>query len=217
MNCNCKLCNATTREIYNNKMNTFYYYCENCEFISKDENSNITEEEELKIYNLHNNSIEDAHYVEYFHNFLNEAVVRYCGANKYGLDFGSGPSPVLASILKRDFGFAMDTYDKFYAPEKTYEGKKYSLVISTEVVEHFKNPLEYFKLFKELTAEGGIISIMTLFHPRNDAEFLEWFYIRDKSHVSFYTPKTMKYIGKYLGLKVVYSNGTRYTTFAISE
>lgn len=39
---------------------------------------------------------------------------------KSGLDFGSGPSPVLAMIMERDYGFDMDIYDLFYSPEKPY-------------------------------------------------------------------------------------------------
>lgn len=116
-------------------------------------------------------------------------------------------------ILERDFNFSMDIYDLFYSPDKVYEGKNYDLVTTTEVVEHLKNPLAYFLLFKELLNEKGVLSIMTLFHPRDDAQFMEWYYIRDVSHISFYTPMTMKVIGEKVGLKMIYTDEKRYVSF----
>lgn len=214
MNNYCKICGSETKELFQEKFNLNYFSCGYCEFISKDESSIITPIEELKIYNSHNNSIEDPRYVTYFKNFIHQAILEYCSPERKGLDFGSGPSPVLATILERDYGFSMDIYDKFYAVEKIYEGKKYSLITSTEVVEHLKNPIKYFQLFKDRVIERGTISIMTLFHPGNENEFLDWFYIRDMSHISFYTPKTMEYIGKRVGLKVIYTNELRYITFS---
>lgn len=214
MNETCKICGTKTQELVHKKLKLRFYFCNHCEFIAKDKNAIITLEEELQIYNNHNNSIEDPKYVAYFKDFIDQAVLKFHHGNRFGLDFGSGPSPVLAMVLKRDYGFSMDIYDKFYAPEKVYNGKSYDLITSTEVVEHLKNPMKYFQLFKNLVSARGIISVMTLFHPRDHEQFLDWFYIRDKSHISFYTPITMKYIGEKLGLQVIYTNDKRYTTFA---
>lgn len=213
MNECCKICGEKTEEIFSEKFNLKYYYCPECEFISKDEDSIITLEEELKIYNNHHNSIEDPRYVDFFKKFINPAIIDYCGEGKKGLDFGSGPSPVLAMILERDYNFSMDIYDFFYSPDKVYEGKKYDLITSTEVVEHLKSPMDYFRQFKEMLKDDGLLSVMTLFHPKNKDEFIKWHYMRDMSHISFYTPKTMEVIGKKIGLKVVYTNGKRYTSY----
>ena len=48
------------------KSGELYHFCKNCEFISKDDDEFISPEEELKIYNNHNNSIDDPRYVEYY-------------------------------------------------------------------------------------------------------------------------------------------------------
>ncbi|PKM49414.1 MAG: class I SAM-dependent methyltransferase [Firmicutes bacterium HGW-Firmicutes-7] len=213
----CILCESQTKVIQHRKSNVDYHYCKECEFISKDNNAIISLEEEFKIYNYHINSIEDTRYVDYFYEFLNDAVFKYVNRGKKGLDFGSGPSPVLAQILERYHGYNMDIYDIFYSPQKVYLKNKYDLVTCTEVIEHLKNPLEYFKLFKELLIEDGVLSIMTQFHHNDDAHFLNWHYIRDESHISFYTPKTMKYIAEQTGLKIIYTNGIKYTTFAIDS
>lgn len=212
----CILCSERTRKIHQPQFGD-YYCCSNCELISKDEDHIISQTDELEIYNNHQNSIEDPKYVEYFYRFLNDAVFPYTTSGKQGLDFGSGPSPVLAQILSRNHDYQMDIYDLFYAPERVYEGQKYDLVTSTEVVEHLENPIEYFGLFSKLLKPDGILAIMTSFHQNDDLAFLDWHYIRDRSHISFYTPRTMEFIATKVGLKIIYTDSIQYTTFVLDK
>ena len=58
---------------------------------------------------------------------------------------------------------------------------------------------------------------MTLFHNSDEEHFWKWHYIRDKSHISFYTPKTMEMIAQMIGLKMIFTNHVRYTTFRIDK
>jgi 2-polyprenyl-3-methyl-5-hydroxy-6-metoxy-1,4-benzoquinol methylase len=104
----------------------------------------------------------------------------------------------------------MDIYDPFYAKEKAYVGKKYDLITATEVIEHISDPLMYFRLFFELMKDDSVLAIMTLFHQNDRERFLNWHYIRDRTHVSFYTPKTIEYAAKKTGLKVIYTDNARY-------
>ncbi|MFA5420514.1 MAG: class I SAM-dependent methyltransferase [Patescibacteria group bacterium] len=209
----CKICGAKTREIFHEKFKIKYFECLDCDFIFKDEKRLITPEEELRIYNRHNNSIDDPRYVAYFKDFIEKAIIPNCANPKNVLDFGSGPSPVLAMILERDYNFSVDIYDPFYSPEKVYKNKKYDLIVSTEVVEHLKNPLDYFLKFKDLLVDGGFLCVMTLFHPNNDDKFKSWRYIGDKSHISFFTLKTMNFIAKKTKLNLTYSDNRRYAVF----
>ena len=209
----CILCSHSTSTIRHPKFGIFHR-CHHCEFISKDQGSYISEDQELDIYNSHQNSIEDKAYVEYFKSFLNDSIFRFEPTGRCGFDFGSGPNPVLAQILQRDYGYAMDIYDLFYAPEKTYESKSYDLITCTEVIEHLKDPRPYFKLFADLLEEDGLLAMMTLFHPKDDPTFLNWHYIRDRSHISFYTPKTLAFLAWQVGLKVIHTNHKRHITFA---
>ena len=213
----CKICGSNTKIMQHPKLGDIYHFCEKCEFISKDEEKFVSQEEELKIYNRHHNSIEDPKYVDYFCKFLDEAVMEYTSEGKAGLDFGSGPSPVLAELLSRNYGYDMDIYDKFYSPLKTYKDNTYDLVTSTEVIEHLEHPIPYFKLFKELMKEQGTLSVMTQFHKCEAEHFWNWHYIRDKSHISFYTPKTMEKIAQLTGLNLIYTNHVRYATFQIAS
>ncbi|MBU1145712.1 MAG: class I SAM-dependent methyltransferase [Firmicutes bacterium] len=211
MNEVCKICQCATIEIYHPILKGNYYYCKNCEFISKDEDNLISEAQELKIYNFHNNSLENLGYVTFLKEFVNHSVLPFANGKKV-LDFGSGPTPVLAHILKEDYDFEVEIYDLFFSPLKVYETQKYDVITSTEVIEHLQNPLIYFALFKSLLAKDGILSIMTLFHPNDEDKFIDWYYIRDHSHISFYTTKTIEFIAKKNGLKMIYTNNHRYIT-----
>lgn len=209
----CKVCKGVTTQWVIGKKHTTYHYCSNCEFLSKDSSHQITSEEELKIYNYHFNSIEDSSYVAYFNHFIETSILPFVSEGKFGLDFGSGPSPVLAQLLMRDYGYAMDIYDLFYAPEKVYLGQKYDLITCTEVIEHIPSPLETFETFKDLLQTEGTLAVMTQFHPNNVDDFKVWHYMRDNSHISFFTPKTLEIIADKIGLKVVHSNERKYMTF----
>jgi len=190
-----------------------FYRCEQCDFVFKSDHHYLSTEDELKEYDLHVNSIADQGYVDYFKRFVEAAVVGYVSIGRKGLDFGSGPSPVLAEILERDYGYDMDIYDLFYAPEKLYQDRRYDLITSTEVVEHLADPLAFFKFAIEHLSEDGLLAIMTLFHPEEDEAILKSHYLRDRTHISFFSLKTMETVAALTGLEMVYTDFKRYTSF----
>jgi len=208
----CKICGDSTSIIYDKQFDIEYYKCISCDFIHIDKTKIVNFESERSVYDLHENSIDDEGYVNYLLSFFKTTVLPYKSSGK-GLDFGSGPSPVLAELIARDYEFDMDIYDLHYQPNKIYEGNKYDLITSTEVVEHLSDPLEIFKLFYELLNDGGILAIMTLFHYNDETRFLNWWYRRDETHISFYNLKTLKCIAEQVGLEVIYTDDKRYCTF----
>lgn len=209
---NCKICDSATNTIEDSRNNILYYHCDCCQFISKSPDNYIEFHEERSIYDYHNNSIEDKNYVEMFRNFIDSAVTPFKHSGKL-LDFGSGPEPVLVQLLNNEYNFDVEYYDLHYSPEKIYINKKYDVVVSTEVIEHIKNPLETFKLIYELLEPDGIFSIMTLYHYNDYDRFLKWWYIRDKSHISFYNDVTLKKIADIVGFKILYTDNKRICTF----
>lgn len=198
----CKICSKSVRAIYDEQYSHNYYHCNNCDFIFLDENQIIPPEQEKKEYSFHQNSFENKGYVNMFREFIENAIRPYKAEIKTALDFGSGPGPVLAELLRRE-GFKTDIYDKHFSPEKTYQNKKYDLITATEVFEHLKYPLATLKLLKSLLSPHGILAIMTLFHPNNVKEFKQWWYRRDSTHIAFYTPKTFECMANLLGMKVL--------------
>lgn len=177
-----------------------------------DESKRVSFENERNIYDLHENSIECEGYVKMFKDFLECAVIPFKSSGKL-LDFGSGPEPVLTQIIKRDYDFEVDNYDIHYQPEKVYLGKKYDVVVSTEVIEHIPSPMEAFELFAGIMDEGGVLSIMTLLHSNDREHFLDWWYRRDETHISFFTLKTFEYIARKTGFEISYSDNKRICTF----
>jgi cyclopropane fatty-acyl-phospholipid synthase-like methyltransferase len=101
---------------------------------------------------------------------------------------------------------ACDRYDLFYFPKKVYEGKKYDLILSTEVFEHLQNPLDIFKKLLGHVEKNGYILLMSAFHPDNDEEFFKWWYIRDVTHIGFFNIKTFEFLADKLGLRIVKHN-----------
>lgn len=209
----CSICKNETWSFHHDIFHVDYFVCDHCAFIFKDPEALLSEEDELKIYESHENSIEDPTYVAYFKRFLEEAVFPFSRSGKKGLDFGSGPSPVLSMILERDYGYDMDIYDLFYAPEKIYEGKSYDLITCTEVIEHLEDPLVQFQIMKEALNENGLLAIMTQFHQNDVKHFRSWHYMRDRSHIAFYRRKTLKKIAEIIGLEMIYCNDSNYATF----
>jgi SAM-dependent methyltransferase len=208
----CRICGADTVNVQNKKGKVFHF-CPVCRFVSKDVADFPEETEEKRRYEEHNNSFEDPRYVAYFEKFIKQALTGFVEPGSKGLDFGSGPEPVLSKILMTGHGFDMDIYDKFYSPEKPYEQKTYDFITATEVVEHLQDPMEYFRLFNRLLKPGGILAVMTLMHHNDRDRFFKWHYIRDITHISFYCVETMKRIAGMTGFEMIYTDGIRYAVF----
>lgn len=209
----CKICNGPARELIHPTTDQRFYRCGQCDFVFKSEAHLLSAADELREYDLHTNSIEDYSYVEYFKRFVEAAVVGYATIGRKGLDFGSGPSPVLAQILERDYGYDMDIYDLFYATEKVYQNRCYDLITSTEVVEHLADPLAFFKFARDHLREDGLLAVMTRFHPEEDEAILKSHYLRDMTHISFFSLKTMETVAALNNLEIVYTDHKRYITF----
>ncbi|SFV63124.1 Putative methyltransferase associated with DUF414 [hydrothermal vent metagenome] len=198
----CKICQNNTRTIRDEKKHLSYYRCLFCGFVYLDDDSVIDSVSEKKHYELHNNSFESLGYVKMFEDFIAEAITCYEHDIKTALDFGCGPGPVLAELLRRK-GMEVDQYDLYFSPQKVYEGKKYDLITSTEVFEHLQRPIEILETLVKHTKEGGYIILMTKFPPYNDKEFLDWWYRRDVTHISFFTPKSFEIMAEKVGLKML--------------
>ena len=200
-NNNCKICNEKTIKIYDSQFQNIYYYCKNCDFISLDEQFIVSNEREKTLYNFHNNSMDNIGYVNMLKDFIEKFIKPYVGGNAKALDFGCGPGPVLAELLKTN-DIKTDIYDPYFFPEKIFINKKYNLISCTEVFEHFKDPIDNFKLLDDLIIKNGILALTTLFHPGME-EFTNWWYRRDATHISFYTLNTFKYIADFYNYKIL--------------
>ena len=198
----CKICNTSTSEIVDNKKSLIYYRCEACGFVSLSDSFMVNKVLEKEQYDHHNNSLENEGYVTMFENFIDNAIAPYLENIETALDFGSGPTPVFSVLLERR-GLIVDIYDLYYSPEKVYESKSYDLITSTEVFEHLSRPIEILEMLAEHLNERGYVALMTKFPPKDDQAFLDWWYRRDPTHISFFTPKSFELMAEKVGLKVL--------------
>jgi SAM-dependent methyltransferase len=202
----CKICSTKTKHFEDDELKKTFFHCSCCELIFLDKKSFVTAQNEKKQYDQHNNSLENEGYVKMFDDFLDFSLE---GVHvKTVLDFGSGPTPVLAELLKQR-GFLVDYFDKFYQPKKIYENKSYDLITTTEVFEHLENPKEVLNTLTKHLNPDGIISLMTLFHTNKQEDFLKWWYRRDPTHITFFTPKSIEFMASECGLKVLKTDNKR--------
>lgn len=207
----CLICEGKTEALFDGQFGLTYYSCPGCGFIAQDRAALVTFEEEREEYDRHENSIENEGYVAYFKRFLEASLLPYRDGER-GLDYGSGPEPVLSQVLARDYGLDVDIYDLHYQPDKVFEGKAYDFITTTEVIEHVKDPVAFLQTFYDLLRPGGVVALMTLFHPQDKAAFLDWWYRRDITHISFFTPETFRVMAKGCGFEVVFCDNHRYVT-----
>ena len=213
----CKLCNHNTTSYFDKRIQATFYWCSYCDFIFKDEKDYVDQIKEKEIYDYHQNSIEDEKYVAYLDKFIQKGILPFVGEGKRGLDFGSGPTPVLSTILKDVYHYRMSLYDLFYFNKAENLEKQYDFICSTEVIEHLKEPLEYFSKFSKMLSTKGVLAIMTLLHPSSVEELQNWHYTRDRSHISLFSYKTLEYIAHTTGFRIVYTDHHRIITFVKEE
>ncbi len=208
---NCKICD--NKKLNELELDEVYYHCDNCDLIFIDEDGIIDSNEEKERYAEHDNSHENTGYVNMFKGFIDKVLEPYVGLDQVeaALDFGCGPGPVLADLLKAK-GISVDIYDPFFFPEKVFRGKKYDLITSTEVFEHLKNPLKELELLVGHLKEGGYLALMTSFHPGPD-KFKDWWYNWDPTHITFYNHNTFEEIAGRNPLEIVFEDGDKYCLF----
>ena len=202
---NCKICQSGTTSITDAKTQKIYHKCPECSYISLDETFYIDEEREKKHYDKHHNTFESLGYVKMFEELIEEFVSPYKKDIKKALDYGCGEGEVLPILLERS-GIECERYDLFYFPKKIYEGKKYDMIVSTEVFEHLSSPLEVLKKLLGHIEKGGYLLLMSAFHPDDDKEFLKWWYIRDVTHIGFFNIDTFEYLSDKFDLEIVKHN-----------
>jgi SAM-dependent methyltransferase len=162
-------------------------------------------EQERQRYLLHRNSRADDGYVRFLMNAV-DALRRHAGSppGLDVLDYGSGPTAVLADLL-REAGFRVTAFDPFFAPDADLS-RPFDAVVSTETFEHFRRPREDVARVVALVKPGGLLVVMTALHD-GVADWGRWHYALDSTHVAFYSARTFAYIAREWGLCIREQNG----------
>lgn len=208
----CKICFSHTKKYSDPHSSKTYTHCLNCQCIALEPSFWVSKKDERNQYDQHKNSLENEGYVKMFEDFLDFFWKDIVPESPFVLDFGSGPTPVLATLLQRR-GALVTCYDKFYHPDTSFEHHHYDLITSTEVFEHLENPLETLRHLTQHVKNKGYIAIMTLFHDNSMEIFWKWWYRRDPTHIVFYTPLTLQYLAKQCGLALIKTDDKRIALF----
>jgi hypothetical protein len=196
--CQCPLCRASGCELYHTSEERSWFSCSTCTLIHLDPALRLGADAEHARYSLHDNDADDPRYVAFLRRLADPLMERLAPGAR-GLDFGCGPTPVLAGILT-GAGFPCEAYDPFFFPDPAPLSRGYDYVACSEVVEHAYEPGEMFDLFGRLLARGGALGVMTRFY--GDEPFSGWWYTRDPTHVCFYAKSTMRWIAAHHGWSV---------------
>jgi hypothetical protein len=183
-----------------------YYKCGHCAFIFLDPAQIVAPVTEKKRYEQHQNSFENAGYVQMFRTFIEQIKPFLKEPTERALDFGCGPVPVLARLLENEGIKEVHVYDKYFYPGRTLKKTDYDLITCTEVVEHLAEPLKYFKLFHSLLSECGMLAVSTNFYPPAPGDFIKWWYKNDITHISFFSMRTISWIAAHLGYQPAFLN-----------
>jgi len=203
----CPLCNGPAIYLCTFK-NRGYYQCDKCELAFVPAYQHLSEPEELKRYDLHNNSAESESYIKYLTQvaaYLSKIPV----LDPVILDFGSYKTHVLSDIL-REKGYESYPYDPCYKVGLENLDRKYDIIIICEVIEHLGDIMKEINLLKRLLSpHTGYILIRTeLYDTEKDIE--KWWYTNDETHIFLPSEHTISVIGEYLCRDLVYSDGKRY-------
>jgi len=193
---NCLLCNGRA-EYFATARGNRYYRCTLCRSVMMDPKQFLSPEKEKQRYDQHNNDVYDPGYRKFVQPLVDRITRNYSTETK-GLDFGAGSGPV-SSVMLKEMGYdAIELYDPYYHPDRSVLSKQYHFIICCEVIEHFQNPAESFKLLRSLLLPDGALFCMTELYSEG-LDFMSWYYKNDSTHVFFYHRRAMRWIRKTYG------------------
>lgn len=211
----CRLCGSLhCRKMENKKNGLLFYHCLDCAYRFKAPSLLPEQQKERERYLEHNNSPTQKGYIDFLTYFLQTAVFPFCGKGqgRSALDWGCGPSPVLADIMKSQ-RWEISYFDPFFQIDQKVFNQQYFLITATEVLEHLHYPLQSIKKVLSCLQPGGFFCIMTSFYPLSQGEFVNWWYTRDPSHCGFFSPPALEFLAKECNFVLLWHDNYRLAVF----
>ena len=110
----CGLCESTDTSLFyrDEKRKWDYFQCHNCELVFRDPETYLPHDEEKKRYQTHNNSMQNQGYVDFLTPVV-KTLIPHLKAGSEGLDFGSGPGPILDKLFAEE-DLSVKNYDPYF-------------------------------------------------------------------------------------------------------
>ena len=192
----CPLCATSGAPAYFEDATRRYARCGECDLIFVFPEDRPRPLEEVIRYLQHENDSADAGYATFLAQ-LADPLCEVVPHGARGLDYGSGPSPVLAEMLTAR-GRPTEAYDPLFKADAGLLAETYDFVTCSEVVEHAHDPRALFATLASLLKPAGVLGVMTRLHDA-DTNFETWWYRRDITHVCFYSVATMRWLAEHRG------------------
>jgi SAM-dependent methyltransferase len=187
----CPLCDTTGAAHYHQDRWRLYWQCHNCTLVFVPTSMRISRQHEKARYDQHRNDPSDLRYRRFLSR-LADPLTQRVPAGAVGLDFGSGPGPTLGPMLT-EAGLTVHLYDPLYAPDPEVWRRRYDFITASEVIEHLHTPQQELARLFSVLAPGGYLAIMTRW-VTNRSSFADSRYIRDPTHVCFYSAEACHWI-----------------------
>ncbi|MCB1704778.1 MAG: class I SAM-dependent methyltransferase [Halioglobus sp.] len=195
----CPLCAGGEISWYSSDRRRRYLQCGDCELVFVPPAYHLDRAAEKAEYALHENHIHDPGYRRFLSRLMEPLVTRLA-AGARGLDFGCGPGPALAHMLREE-GFEVVCYDSLFVPDAAALAQCYDFICATEVVEHLHHPGRELERLWSLLQPGGWLGIMTKL-VRDAEAFSRWHYKNDPTHVCFFSARTWHWWARRYGAAV---------------
>ncbi|WP_339834122.1 class I SAM-dependent methyltransferase [uncultured Parvibaculum sp.] len=185
----CPVCRAPAPQPFMDVGPQHYLMCAHCDARFLDPAQLPPPQVERAHYLTHENDPADPRYRNFLSKLATPLLARLAPTSS-GLDYGCGPGPALAAML-REAGHETALYDPFFHADESALARSYDFIACTETAEHFHRPVDEFDRLDALLRPGGWLGVMTAFRPEDDA-FATWHYRKDPTHVVFYNEKTLR-------------------------
>jgi len=189
----CPLCREIGTELFFADDIRTYLRCSHCRLVFVPKRFWLDADEERAVYALHRNAPDDPGYRQFLSR-LSIPLSQRLETGSHGLDFGCGPGPALAAMLA-EHGHRTDLFDPFFVDDRAVFTRRYDFICATEVVEHLRDPDREFTTLFSLLKPKGWLGIMTKRVIDRNA-FSRWHYIRDPTHICFYSRATFAYLAR---------------------
>lgn len=171
--------------------------CDSCALVFVPREFHLSREAERAVYEQHENGPADAGYRKFLSRLFTPLRARVQdGAT--GLDFGCGPGPTLSAMF-RESGVQCADYDPFFADDERVFDVQYDFIASSEVFEHLADPGAVLTRLLSMLKPQGWLGVMTK-RVSTPSAFADWHYVRDPTHVSFFSDQTFAWIAEHFGM-----------------
>lgn len=186
----CPLCHGDETPLFHEDARRTYHRCGRCRLVFVPRRHFLPLDQERAHYDLHENDPADERYRAFLERLCGPLRERLAPSS-VGLDFGSGPGPTL-SVMLEEAGHRVDLFDPAYAHHPSVFDRQYDFITASEVAEHLHDPAAQLQRLWDCLRPGGILGLMTRLVP--PTPFAEWHYIRDPTHVCFYSTESFAWL-----------------------